>query len=352
MWPSIVRIRPSRQRRRKTGGVKPPLHEELTTGHQDARSGARSEEAEGAPAPEDQEEDADEYEGEAKTDPETESAPVTAEAEVSAEGETHKPVGGEVTEHGSARIASAAECAGSNGLDAIEELESGTSDKESGGAMDDGFVESVDAGDEERENEESNAHGGHEGGADKDGSVAGVARVGGGAAAEGLADSDRGGGGESEWNHVGEGNGVESDLMTGLSDGAETRDQGGDDGKDGNLSGLLKRGGKAESDELADAGEVGLNRRFEEFGFVAHVVPEKVDDEDESEIAAGDAGGDAGTGNPVGVETEFAVDEDVIADEVDEIGGDERESNGTHHVHTLEGAANSEVEKERDETGG
>ena len=98
--------------------------------------------------------------------------------------------------------------------------------------------------------------------------------------------------------------------------------------------------------------EIGLQGSVEEFGFVATVVPEKINDQDESEVAAGDAGGDAGAGDTVGGEAEFAEDEDVVAGEIDEIGGDERESDGAHHVHALERAANGEIEEEGNESGG
>ena len=85
---------------------------------------------------------------------------------------------------------------------------------------------------------------------------------------------------------------------------------------------------------------------------MAGVVPEEIDDEDESEIGAGDAGGDAGAGDAVGAEAELAEDEDVVAEEVDEVGGDECEGDGADHVHALKGAADGEVEEERNEAGG
>ena len=78
-----------------------------------------------AAAPEKKEEDADENKGKAEADPEAEGAPVTAEAEPGAEGEAHEPVGGEVTEHGSAGVSGAAEGTGGDGLNAVEELKSG-----------------------------------------------------------------------------------------------------------------------------------------------------------------------------------------------------------------------------------
>ena len=315
------------------------------------RGGGGEEEADAA-APEGEEEDADEDEGEAEADPEAESSPMAVEAEPSTEGKTNQPVRREVAEHGRARVAGAAERAGGDGLDAVEELEGGAGSEKGDGGADDGFVSGVDAGDVARENEEDDAHEGHEGGTEEDGGVTGVAGGERFAAADGLADANGSGGREAERNHVGEGDGVERDLMTGLGNGAETGDERSDQSEDADFGGKLNRGGKTESDELADAVEVGVHGSFEEFGFVAGVVPEEIEDEDQREIGARDAGGDAGTGDAEGRASELAVDEDVVANEVDKIGGDESEGDGANHVHTLESATNSEVEEERDETGG
>ena len=131
---------------------------------------------------------------------------------------------------------------------AVEQLEGGAGDEESGGAVDYGFVGSVKASDVAGEGEQDDAHGGHEGGTEDDGGVACVARVDGRTAAEGLADADGGGGREAERNHVGEGDGVESDLVAGLGDGAETGDEGSDESEYADFSGELECGGKAERD--------------------------------------------------------------------------------------------------------
>ena len=305
-----------------------------------------------AAAPEGEEEDADEDEGEAEANPEAEGAPVAVETEPGTEGKTNQPVGGKVAKHGCAGVTGAAERAGGNSLDAVEELEGGAGGEKGDGGADDGLVGGVDAGDVAREDEEDDAHEGHEGSAEEDGSVTGVAggqRV---AAADGLTDANGGGGREAKGNHVGEGDGVERDLMAGLGNGAETGDERSDQSEDTDFGGELNRGRKTESDELADTVEVRVNGSFEELGFVAGVVPEEIDNEDEREIGARDAGGDAGTGDAEGRAAELAVDEDIVADEVDEIGGDESEGDGANHVHTLECATDSEVEKERNETGG
>ena len=250
-----------------------------------------------------------------------------------------------MAEHGRAGVAGAAERAGGGGLDAVEELEGSAGGEKRDGRVDDRFIGSVDAGDVPREDEEDDAHGGHERSAEDDGGVARVASRDGIAAAECLADTNGGGGRESEGNHVGEGDGVKSDLMTCLGDGAKTRDESGDKTEDGDFGGELERGGKTKSDEFADAGEVRVKGGAEEFGFVVGVVPEKVDSEDEREIRAGDASSDAGAGHAESGEAEFAENEDVIAGDVDQISGDESEGDGANHVHALERAANSEIEK-------
>jgi hypothetical protein len=320
-------------------------------GDDGGRAGGGEEVADAA-APEEQEKNADEDERETETDPEAESAPVAAEAKVGAKRETDQPVGAEVTEHGSARVPGAAKSTSGDGLDAVEELKSSAGSEENDGIADDGGIRSVDAGDIARKDEKSNAHARHEGGAEKNGSVASIARAGGVAASNGLANTNGGSGRNAEGNHIGEGDGVKSDLMGGESDGTESRDERSDESEDADFGGQLKRGRKAKSDEAANTLKVGLNRSFEEFGLVARVVPEQVDDEDESEVGAGDRGGDAGTSNAEGGEAEFAEDEDVIAKDVDEVGGDESEGDGADHVHALKSAANGEVEKERKKSGG
>jgi len=70
---------------------------------------------------------------------------VAAEAEPGPERQTHQPVSGEVTEHGRAGVAGAAQGAGGHGLDAVEELKGGAGGKENDGVADDGGVVRVDA---------------------------------------------------------------------------------------------------------------------------------------------------------------------------------------------------------------
>ena len=139
--------------------------------------------------------------------------------------------------------------------------------------------------------------------------------------------------------------------MSGLGHGAEARNQESYEREDADLGGLLKGGGKAEDDELADPIQVGLHGSLEQFGFVARVVPQEINNENQREVAAGDAGGDAGAGDAVCGNTESAKDQKVIAKEVDEVCGNEREGDRTDHVHALKCAADSEVEEQRHKAG-
>ena len=85
---------------------------------------------------------------------------------------------------------------------------------------------------------------------------------------------------------------------------------------------------------------------------MARVVPQEINDEDQREVTAGDAGGNAGAGDAIGGNAKFAEDQKVIAEEVDQVRGDEGEGDGADHVHALECAADGKVEEQRQEAGG
>ena len=199
---------------------------------------------------------------------------MASEAQPGAEGEAEEPVGGEVAEHGSARVAGAAKSARGDSLDAVEELEGGARCEKSDGTANDNFVVAINTGDVARENEKNDAHRSHEGRTEDDGRVASVASVDGGATADGLANTDSSGSGEAEGNHVSEGDRVEGDLVAGLSDGAEASDEGSDEGEDRDLGGLLNRRRDSKKNEFADAVKIGLQRGVEQLGFVFAVVPQ------------------------------------------------------------------------------
>ena len=85
---------------------------------------------------------------------------------------------------------------------------------------------------------------------------------------------------------------------------------------------------------------------------IFRVVPEKKNNEDGGEVGAGDDRGDAGADDTEHGKAEVAEDKDVIAEEIDEIGSDEGEGDGTDKVHALQGAAEGEVEEKRKQAKG
>ncbi len=277
---------------------------------------------------------------------------MAAEAEPCAERKSHQPVGAEVAEHGRTRIAGATEGSRGDGLDAVEELECGAGGEKDDGGVDENGVVGVNARDVFRKNEKNDAHAGHEGGAQKDGCVSGIARARKIAAADGLAYTDCGGGRDTEGNHVGEGDGVERDLMAGQGNSAETRDERGDGGEDADFGGELDAGGETEADEAADACEIRSEFHFAQAGMIVRIVPEEIKDEDGGQIGAGDDGGDAGADDTELWKAEVAEDEGVVAEEVDDVRGDESERDGADDVHALEGAAKGEVKKQGQEAEG
>ncbi len=275
-----------------------------------------------AAAPESEKKDADEDEGGAEADPEAKRTPVEEEAEPTAEGQPDEPVTEEVAEHGGARVSGAPKSAGGDGLQAVEKLEGGSGGEQGNRGMDKNRIVRIDAGDVLGNDEKDDAHARHEGGAEEDGGVAGVARAGEVAASDGLAHANGSGGGDAEGNHVSEGDGVERDLMAGKGNGAEAGDKGGDSGEDADFGSELDGGGKAEINQAAHAGEVGNKRRAAKAGVVVSVVPEKKDNQHRSKVGAGNGGGDAGADNPEPGESEVAEDEDIVAEYINDIGGD------------------------------
>ena len=192
--------------------------------------------------PEGKEKDADEYEGSTEPDPETERSPVTAEAEVTAEWEPHKPVGEEVTKHGRAGVPGAAESTGGDGLQAIEELESGPSGKKGDSGVNKNGIVGIDSGNVFGKNEKDNTHAGHERSAEEDGCIAGVTGAKQIAASNSLPDADSRGGGNAQWHHVGERDGVQSNLVAGEGNSAKAGDERSNGGENADFGGELDGG--------------------------------------------------------------------------------------------------------------
>jgi hypothetical protein len=309
-------------------------------------------EAVNAAAPKDEKEDADEDERQAEAHPEAQSAPMSTEAEIDSEGEAKQPVGGEVAEHWCTGISGTAKTAGGDGLDTVEELESSTCREENDGIVNDRWVGGVNTGNVTGEDEQGDAHAGHEGSTENNGGVAREAGGEGITPTDGLADTDGCSGGDSEGDHVSESDGIEGDLVRSEGNSAKSSDEGSDGRENGDFGGELEGCGKSESDELADALEIGLNGSIEELGFVARIVPEQIAYQDRGEIGPGDRGGPARASDAENGETKFAEDKYIIAEKIDEVGSDEGKRDGPYHVHALKSSANGEIEKQGKETTG
>ena len=188
-------------------------------------------------------------------------------------------------------------------------------------------------------------------GSEGDGGPSGGGGFAWGLAADGLADADGGGGGDGEGHHEGEAGAVEGDLVAGEREAAHGADEEGDEAEDGDLDEDLAAGGGAEEGEAAEAGGFEVAQHAAEAVVVPALDAPEGDDEEEGEVAARDGGGQAGAGDAERGDVDgapgVAEDEEPVADDVDEVRGDEREGDGADVVEGLEVAAEGEVEEER-----
>jgi len=81
-------------------------------------------------------------------------------------------------------------------------------------------------------------------------------------------------------------------------------------------------------------------------GVIAGIEPEKKRDQDSSEIGARDGRGNAGADHAERREAPMAENEKIVAEEIDDVGGNERDGDRPHEIHSLEGAAEGEVEEQ------
>src|SRR5713226_3338560 len=123
-------------------------------------------------APGEKQDDADQNERQAQA----ERAPSAVETQPGPERETNDPIGGEVAEHGRARIARATESSSGDGLDAIEQLKSGAGSEQKNGAVNDSLIRSVHSRDPAGKQEQHRTGAGHKASTKKNSRAAGVAR--------------------------------------------------------------------------------------------------------------------------------------------------------------------------------
>ena len=138
--------------------------------------------------------------------------------------------------------------------------------------------------------------------------------------------------------------------MAGERERSEGGDDGGDGGEDGDLDEDLRADGAAETDEFADACGFITPFGFEEAVAVAAVVVEDGGEHDGGLIAAGERGGPARAGDSVGRDVDgtpvVTVDEEPVEEDVDEVGGDEREGDGADVIEGLQVAAEDEPQEQ------
>ena len=166
-------------------------------------------------------------------------------------------------------------------------------------------------------------------------------------ASDGVAHANGGSGGNAQRDHIGEGNGVERNLVARKSDGSQAADKGGGESEDADFQGDLNGCGKPQRDKAADASEVNIDRSLEQLGAVTAIVPEQIADEYDCQIQAGNGCGPARTHHAHRGSAPFAVDENPIEEGVDDVGAHEREGNRLGHVHGLQAASDSEIKQER-----
>ena len=284
---------------------------------------------------------------------------MAGEAEVEAGGQADEPVAAEVYKEAGVGVARAAEGADDGDLESVAELEEGGDGEERDGGGDHWLVRGEEAGDGVRKGEIQGGDREHEGPGEQEGGPACSAGLGGSASADGLADADASGGGDAERDHEGEGDAVEGDLMASERDGAEEGDGEGHDAEDGDLHHNGGAGGDAEGEQAAEERPLQTERDVEEAVAMAAVVKPNGRGEDEREIDAGERGCKAGAedsealpaqvqaGEAPTVAPIVAVDEEPVEEEIDEIGGDEREGDGTDVIEGLQVTAKGEIDEQR-----
>ena len=138
--------------------------------------------------------------------------------------------------------------------------------------------------------------------------------------------------------------------MSGEGETAHDSDEEGDHAEDGDFDEDLTAGGGSEEGEATDAVGLEVTSHAGEAVVVAALDVPEGDDHEEGEIAAGEGGGEACACDSKGRDVEgaegVAVDEEPVADYVDEVGCDESDGDGTDVVEGLKVAAEGEVEKE------
>src|SRR5206468_9871334 len=131
--------------------------------------------------------------------------------------------------------------------------------------------------------------------------------------------------------------------VAGEGEAAHGADEEGDQAEDGDLDEDLAAGGGSEEGEASNAGGFEVVSHAAQAVTVATLDAPERDDHEEGQVAAGHGGGEAGSGDAQGGDADWAPrvaeDQQPVADRVDDVGGDESDSDRTDVVEGLQIAA-------------
>jgi hypothetical protein len=276
---------------------------------------------------------------------------VEAEGQDAADGQADDPVADDLDDEAGVGVAGSAQSAGGGDLEAVEELEEGGDEEQRDGRGDDGAIGGEGAGDGVGDEQKDGGEDGHAAGSEQDRGPTGGGCLCGVLATDGLADTDGSGGRDGEGNHEGEAGAVEGDLVAAEWKPAHDADEVGDDAEDGDFDEDLAAGWDSKEREASDTVGLEVVEHAAEAVAVTTLDAIESDDHEEGEIAAGDRGCEAGTGDSERGDVEWppgvSVNEEPVAHDVDEVRGDQSEGDGTDVVERLQVAAEGEIEEER-----
>jgi hypothetical protein len=96
--------------------------------------------------------------------------------------------------------------------------------------------------------------------------------------------------------------------------------------------------------------QINIHGSSQKFGAMFAVVPQQVTDQHAGHVRPGNCRGPAGADCAHRVHTQLSIDQDPVAEGVDDVCADQCERHGLHHVHGLQAAAHGEIEKKREES--
>src|SRR5215469_3245773 len=282
-----------------------------------------------------------------ESDPEAIDTPFEDEAEEEAKRKAENPVTDQVRPHGSARFSKAAQCAGRDGLDAVEDLECCGDPEQAGADCEHARICCVERNERARDDEEDDAGKEHEAGSQREGEppgAAGACRV---LGADCVANADGRCGAYSERDHISKAGVVECDSVRCERDGSE--EPGGEGSKvpGADFKKDLPGRRSAEPDELPELEQARARPAGEQRVSPPSFVPPGETNESCGHADAGDDGGDGGPADTKSGKAELAIDQNPVAEPVEQVGEHERDSDDADLSYPLKVPAGRCVEEQR-----